>query len=105
MEHQPQTSHVAEQRHPGPRQYVTIGVILGLITLIEVWAFYWTFMTAWLLAMVMLLSASVKFVLVVAFFMHLRFDDKRFLALFTVPFVIAISIMIALIALFQNLTR
>ena len=84
--------------------YVTIGLILGAITLIEVGVFYLE-ITAWLMAMVMLLLSASKFTLVVGYFMHLRFDDRRFLALFIVPFVIAVSVLIALLGLFQNLTR
>jgi cytochrome c oxidase subunit 4 len=102
MEHSP---GVHEDRHPGPRTYTAIGAILAVITAIEVWAFFWTFLTAWLLTMVILLLSLVKFVLVVGYFMHLRFDDRRFMALFAVPFIIALFFMIALLALFQNLTR
>jgi cytochrome c oxidase subunit 4 len=103
MEHAP----VHEQHHPGPKQYIIIGVVLGVITLVEVAAFYlykWD-VTPALIALVLLLLTASKFVLVVGYFMHLRFDDKRFLALFVVPFVIAVSVMIALLGLFQNLTR
>ena len=99
-----QQPQVHEERHPGPRKYVAIGAILGIITLVEVWAFYQN-ITAWLLAMVLLLLSLSKFVLVVGYFMHLRFDDRRFLALFAFPFVIALSIMLALLGIFQNLTR
>ena len=79
-------------------------MILAVITAIEVAAFYLD-ITAWLLAMLLLAMSSVKFVLVVGYFMHLRFDDRRFLALFAVPFVIAVSMMVALLGLFENLTR
>ena len=93
-----------EEHHPGPGRYIAIGVILGVITLAEVGAFYLN-VTAWLLAMVLLLMSASKFVLVVGYFMHLRFDDRRFLALFTVPFIIALSVMVALLGIFENLTR
>ena len=43
--------------------------------------------------------------LVVGYFMHLKFDDARFSALFFSPFVIMISIAVVLMALFFNLTR
>ena len=100
MEH----SQTHEEHHPGPRLYVTIGVILAAVTAIEVAAFYLD-ITAWLLVMLLLGMSGVKFVLVVGYFMHLRFDDRRFLALFAIPLVIAASIMIALLGLFQTLTR
>ena len=99
------TPHQAqEDHHPKPVTYVLIGVALAIITAVEVAAFYLN-VTPWLLSMVLLLLSASKFVLVVGYFMHLRFDDWRFLALFTFPFVIAVSIMVALLGVFQNLTR
>jgi hypothetical protein len=42
---------------------------------------------------------------VVFFFMHLRMDDNRFALLFFAPMVIMVALVIALLALFQNITR
>jgi cytochrome c oxidase subunit 4 len=95
-------SHV--EKHPSPRAYVLIGIVLAIITAIEVAAFYLK-ITPWLLAMVMLLLSASKFVLVVGYYMHLGFDDRRFLGIFAFPFFIALSMIIALLAIFQNLTR
>lgn len=94
-----------EEHHPGAKEYIVIGVILTVITLVEVWAFYWTFLSAWILSMTILVLALVKFILVVGYYMHLKFDDRRFLALFAFPFVVATLVMIVLMALFDNLTR
>jgi cytochrome c oxidase subunit 4 len=53
-----------------------------------------------------LLALSIaKFILVVGYFMHIKFDDNRFGLLFVVPMVIMVSIVVALLALFENLTR
>ena len=97
-------TEIHEAKHPSPRTYVLIGIVLAIITAIEVAAFYLK-ITPWLLAMVMLLLSAGKFVLVVGFYMHLRFDDRRFLGLFAFPFFIAIFVILALLAIFQNLTR
>ena len=93
-----------EQAHPGPRKYVVIGAALAVITLVEVGIFYLPFTPA-LLAALILFTSMVKFSVVVGYFMHLRFDDRRFLALFAFGFFIALSIMIVLMALSSNLTR
>ena len=53
---------------------------------------------------ILLLSTS-KFLLVVGYFMHLKFDDPRFSALFFFPMLIMVSIAVVLLALFLNLTR
>ena len=100
MEH-PQ---VQEKAHPRPRTYVTIGAILTALTAFEVWIFYWNVTAAFIAALIMLTSV-LKFSLVVGYYMHLRFDDRRFLAFFVFPFMIALSVMVALLALFSNITR
>ncbi len=100
------TEHVEahEQHHPSPRRYVVIGVTLGLITAIEVGLFY-VEATAALIVWLLLLSSLAKFLLVVGFFMHLRFDDRRFALLFFAPLVIMLSLAVALMAMFLSLTR
>lgn len=97
-------SHAEEHSHPGPRQYIVIGAILAVITLIEFGVFYLSLDPALMTWIILTLSAS-KFMLVVGYFMHLKFDDARFSALFFSPFVIMISIAVVLMALFFNLTR
>ena len=93
-----------KEHHPGPRLYITIAIILGLLTLAEVGAFYLT-LSSWMVVWILLLLSIAKFLLVVFFFMHLRMDDNRFSLLFFVPLVIMVSVIVALLALFQNLTR
>ena len=44
-----------------------------------------------------------KFVLVVAFFMHLRFDNKLFTWIFGAGFVIGVAVFLAILALFFKL--
>ncbi len=91
-----------EAHHPGPRQYVMIGVILFVLTVVEVAVVYMS-LGPWLLPILMVLM-TVKFALVVLFFMHLKFDNKLFSTLFTAPLLIAVSIVLALIALFSYRT-
>ena len=100
------TEHVEahEQHHPSPRRYVVIGVTLGLITAIEVGLFY-VEATAALIVWLLLLSSLAKFLLVVGFFMHLRFDDRRFALLFFFPMLVMVTLVVALMAMFSTLTR
>ena len=98
------TEHAEEHKHPGPLQYVVIGAILAVITLIEFGVFYLEIDPALMTWIILLLSTS-KFLLVVGYFMHLKFDDPRFSALFFFPMLIMVSIAVVLLALFLNLTR
>ncbi len=93
-----------EEHHPGPRQYVIIGIILVVITGIEVGLFY-VQANASLIVWLLITSSLAKFLIVVGFFMHLRFDDRRFALLFFAPLVIMISLAVALMAMFLSLTR
>jgi cytochrome c oxidase subunit IV len=103
-----QAVHEAEEQHahPGPRVYVTIAVVLGLITLVEVFIWYLPDMgfeglRPWLPPAFIALSA-VKFSFVVLYFMHLKFDPKVFAGIFVFYLLIAASIAVAFIALFHG---
>jgi cytochrome c oxidase subunit 4 len=91
--------HGAEGAHPGPRTYTIIGVILAAITLIEVWAYNQPFLRPSLVPILLALSA-VKFATVVGFYMHLRFDNPLFLAVFGFGLVVAGSVITAFMFLF-----
>jgi cytochrome c oxidase subunit 4 len=61
--------------HPSAGQYVEIGIILAVITAIEVALFYAAIPRAVTIPALLFLT-GMKFVLVASRFMHLRFDDK-----------------------------
>jgi len=84
--------------HPGEREYIRIAVILACITAVEVGIYYWGAVRDFLVPMLIVLS-TVKFVLVVGYFMHLKFDDKRLAWIFTAAMGVALSIYIGTWAL------
>ena len=88
----------ANLHHGTPGFYVLIGAILSIITIVEVWAFAWLFLGDLLVPLMLLLSLG-KFVLVVGFFMHLKFDRKYYAWIFTACMVIGIGIFVALLVL------
>lgn len=64
--------------HPSSRAYVRIFFILGAITGIEVAIYYVREeMGGWFLPVLFALMIS-KFAIVVLWYMHLKFDDRRF---------------------------
>jgi cytochrome c oxidase subunit 4 len=99
-------AHIAETHanHPGPRLYITIALILGALTGIEVAAFFLE-LSSWIVVWILLLLSLTKFLMVVFFFIHLRMDDNRFALLFFAPMVVMVALAIALLAVFQNITR
>ena len=70
-------------------------------TLIEVGVYYTPPIHVFLTPVLLVLSA-VKFVLVVGFYMHLKFDNRLFSALFSLGLIIAGSLMISLLFLFRS---
>ena len=83
--------------HPSPREYITIGLILGVITAVEVGFYYVDIAQGALLGILLVLSA-VKLVLVGLWFMHLRFDSGIFSILFTGGLVLATGLFIVVLA-------
>jgi cytochrome c oxidase subunit 4 len=88
--------------HATPGFYWAIGGILTVITAVEVAIFYIPALAGVLVPLLLTLSAA-KFVLVVMFFMHLKYDSKVFTLLFLSGLVLATFMTVALIILFQVL--
>lgn len=94
-----------EAEHPTWSTYWKIAVILFVITGVEVSAFYipaWE--TSWIYVPSMLTLSSIKFVLVVMYYMHLKYDHKLFRALFTGPLVVAGLTLVGFLFLFSKLS-
>ena len=77
--------------HPGPREYVRIAIYLALATAAEVGLYYMD-LPGGLLVALLFFFATIKFVLVVLWFMHLKFDSKIFRQLFVTGFLLALSV-------------
>jgi cytochrome c oxidase subunit IV len=67
--------------HPSPKEYVRIGLILFVLTALEVAASY-AGVSGSILIPTLFVLAVVKFALVVLWFMHLKFDDRRYARFF-----------------------
>lgn len=88
-----------EHEHPSTGTYLAIAAILTVITVVEVGVFYVPAFHG-VLAPVLLTLSACKFALVVMFYMHLKMDHPLFTFIFTVPFLIAAAVIIALMFLF-----
>jgi caa(3)-type oxidase subunit IV len=76
----------AAHAHPGPRQYVLIAVILVILTAFEVAASY-SDINSNLLIVMLAIMATAKFVLVCAWYMHMKQDAPFFRRVFTIGIV------------------
>src|SRR5690606_9209725 len=86
--------------HAGVKTYVVIGAILTVITAIEVAIFYIPALAGILIPALLALSLA-KFMMVVLFYMHLKFDSRIFWRVFFGPLVRAVLVVVGLI-LFVN---
>jgi cytochrome c oxidase subunit IV len=95
----------AEHAHPTWSTYWKVALILTLITVVEVWIYYIpAFVASRLFVPTLLIMSAVKFVTVVLFYMHLRYDHKLFRAVFTGPLIIAMFTIVGLLFLFGKLS-
>ena len=89
--------------HASNRTYVLIAVVLGMITAVEVMVFYIQALHPVIVPVLLTLSAA-KFFLVVAFFMHLKYDKNMLRGLFVGPLAVAAVIIVGMMALFGVFT-
>ena len=95
----------AEHHHPTGSQYLRIAILLTAITVVEVWAYYIPALVASpLFNPALLIMSAAKFVIVVMFYMHLKFDNKLFRNIFTGSMIVAMATIIALMFLFGKLS-
>lgn len=95
----PREAHAPHKQHPSAKEYVRIGVLLAVLTAIEVWLSY-SGMRGGLLIALLLGAAFTKFLLVVLWFMHLRFDDPRYSRFFVIGFAGAVTLYLVVLLSF-----
>jgi cytochrome c oxidase subunit 4 len=106
------TEHIAgEERHgeelfvskghhgATDRQYIIIALILAAITAAEVTISYVDVGPIFLPALLIMMTA--KFLTVVSYFMHLKFDNRLFSVLFYMGLILAVTVFVAALATFH----
>lgn len=88
------------QGHPSNSQYVSVFLALAVLTSLEV-AIYYMDLNTITLVTGLLIFAACKFALVVAFFMHLRFDNRLFTSFFVGGLVMAVAAFLAVLTMFR----
>ena len=83
------TTHAA---HPTPLLYVKIAVLLAILTGIEVALFYLEETVGPLVIPFLIVLAFLKFVIVIGYYMHLRYEKPFLSRFFSAGFVLAILV-------------
>ena len=102
------TAAEPEHTHPSAGVYVKIGLVLFVLTALEVGLYEFTYgehagatgaaLQPFFVPLLLALSAA-KFALVAMYYMHLKQDSRLFSGVFVFPLIIAIVIIVALIVL------
>jgi cytochrome c oxidase subunit IV len=87
-------------RHPSPKEYIRIAVILAVITAAEVVVYYLEGVQEFLVPILFAFSA-LKFALVVLWFMHLKFDSKTYARFFLMGLAGALTLFVIVLLTFQ----
>lgn len=94
------------EHHPSDGLYWKVGGALGLITALEVGTYFITddpygHELKWLLIGSLIFMMILKFVVIVSYFMHLKFDNRLFRNVFVSGLVLAVGVYIAMLATFE----
>jgi cytochrome c oxidase subunit IV len=88
-----------EEAHASNQTYVRVAFILAAITIIEVAIWYIEAARTFLVPALLILSLT-KFLMVVGFFMHLKYDHRLFRFMFFSGLVITLGVYLAMLAMF-----
>jgi cytochrome c oxidase subunit IV len=90
---------VHAHEHPSDKKYIVVALILAAFTALEVLTYFIDFGVLAVPTLIILMI--IKFVMVVLYFMHLRFDSPVFMRLFATGIVLAVAVYAIMFAAFQ----
>jgi cytochrome c oxidase subunit IV len=91
--------------HPvhGTKTYWVIGLYLFILTALEIACYYVEDYLGAIAAPLILALSAGKFVLVVMFYMHLKYDSRMFTGVFLFPMALGTLVIVSLIILYHVL--
>ena len=95
----------AEHHHPSDALYWKVGALLGVLTLLEVSTYFITDdpyshdLKPLLIAGLLVLMVA-KFITIIGYFMHLKFDNKLFRNVFISGLVLAVGVYLVVLSVF-----
>jgi cytochrome c oxidase subunit IV len=100
------TDDLHHEHHPSDKKYWQVGLALGVITLLEVSTYFiadppYDHELSYLLIGSLIVMMVLKFVVIGAYFMHLKFDNRLFRNVFVSGMILAIGVYIAMLTAFE----
>ena len=96
--------HGSDHEHPSDAKYMQIAGVLAVLTALEV-ATYFVDMPGAVLVSALMVMMVIKFFLVAAWFMHLRFDSRMFTRFFVTGLVLATTVYLITLTVFEFWTK
>ena len=87
--------------HPSDLKYVKIALILGAITAVEVGTYFIEDASTTLLVALLFPMMAVKFLIVTAYFMHLKYDNPLFRRVFFFGLLLALFVFLIALSAFE----
>ena len=97
------SQHETEHAHPSDWQYIKIALLLAVLTALEVFTYFESVHNLSDAALYVILTVLMvlKFVYVVAWFMHLKFDSMIFRRVFQVGIAMALAVYLIMLTAFE----
>lgn len=95
---------LARAHHPSTGEYVRIALVLAFVTALEVAASYMEALSGVLIPVLFAL-ALIKFVMVVMWFMHLKFDSRTYSRFFVMGIAGAVTLFVIVLLVSGAFTR
>jgi cytochrome c oxidase subunit IV len=87
--------------HPSDLLYVKIALILGAITAVEVGTYFIEDASTTLLVVTLIPMMTAKFLIVTAYFMHLKYDNPIFRRVFFFGLILAVVVFLIMLSTFE----
>jgi len=87
--------------HPSDLKYVKIALILGAITALEVGTYFIQDASTGLLVALLFPMMAIKFLVVTAYFMHLKYDNPLFRRVFFFGLLLALFVFLIALSAFE----
>jgi cytochrome c oxidase subunit 4 len=85
-------TQTAAHTYPTPRVYVKIAVLLAVMTAVEVGLYYLEPVFGGLVIPFLIILSALKFLIVIGYYMHLRYEPATLSRFFAFGFVLALSL-------------
>ncbi len=105
-EYEAATDSAHHEHHPKDATYWKVGLALAFITALEVSTYFitddpYSHDLKWGLIVGLLVMMFLKFVVIVSYFMHVKFDNKLFRNVFVSGLVLAVAVYLAVLTSFE----